>query len=142
MFFFNFQLWQFALSGRFSFVCQKVLWDNSADSQFLAYSSYMYLSLKILDLFDTVFFILRKKHEHVSFLHVYHHAGVTIGTYVYGIFAPGIQHFLFLLYNCSVCFRIESNFNCLFLDWNFIGIFAVKVSTETSLFVLFNLFHK
>lgn len=85
----SFQLWQFAFSGRFSFVCQKVLWDDSADSKFLVQSAYFYLLLKLFDLFDTVFFILRKKHEHVSFLHVYHHAGITIGSYVYGLFAPG-----------------------------------------------------
>lgn len=33
---------------------------------------YYYIS-KIADLLDTVFFVLRKKHRHISFLHLYHH---------------------------------------------------------------------
>lgn len=36
-----------------------------------------YLS-KFLDLFDTIFIVLKKKDRQLSFLHVYHHA--TIGT--------------------------------------------------------------
>lgn len=32
--------------------------------------------LKLLDLLDTVFFILRKKQNQVTFLHVYHHASM------------------------------------------------------------------
>lgn len=31
---------------------------------------------RVIDLFDTVFFVLRKKQSHVTFLHVYHHISV------------------------------------------------------------------
>ena len=34
---------------------------------------WFYIS-KILELFDTLFFVLRKKNNQISFLHVYHHA--------------------------------------------------------------------
>lgn len=89
MVYFEFKLWRYALNGRFSFMCQAVLWDNSADSQFLVRCSYMYLMLKLLDFFDTIFFILRKKSGHVTFLHVYHHSMISIGCYLQGLFAPG-----------------------------------------------------
>jgi hypothetical protein len=36
-----------------------------------------------------VFFILRKKNSQVSFLHVYHHAGVFFGSWVIMKFLPG-----------------------------------------------------
>ncbi|PRD26238.1 UNVERIFIED_CONTAM: Elongation of very long chain fatty acids protein 4, partial [Trichonephila clavipes] len=36
---------------------------------------YHYYLLKFLDLLDTVFFVLRKKYNQVTFLHVVHHAG-------------------------------------------------------------------
>lgn len=40
----------------------------------------MFFMLKVVDLMDTVFFILRKKNNQVTFLHIYHHAGmVTLG---------------------------------------------------------------
>ncbi|CAD7087456.1 unnamed protein product [Hermetia illucens] len=35
--------------------------------------SYCYYMLKVFDLLDTVFFILRKRYDQASFLHVYHH---------------------------------------------------------------------
>lgn len=39
-------------------------------------SAHYYFLIKVVDLFDTVFFVLKKKQTHVSFLHVYHHAGM------------------------------------------------------------------
>ncbi|GFT41551.1 elongation of very long chain fatty acids protein 7 [Nephila pilipes] len=33
---------------------------------------------KFVDLFDTVFFVLRKKQTHVTFLHVFHHSGICL----------------------------------------------------------------
>ncbi|XP_050440918.1 elongation of very long chain fatty acids protein AAEL008004-like [Adelges cooleyi] len=50
--------------------------------EFHTISWYFVLS-KIVDLFDTVFFVLRKKQSHVSFLHVYHHVNMVITCYVH-----------------------------------------------------------
>lgn len=51
--------------------------------------SYLYFILKIIDYLDTIFFILRKKNEHVSFLHVYHHVVVSTGAYVCVLYSTG-----------------------------------------------------
>ncbi|KAH8372260.1 hypothetical protein KR093_010844, partial [Drosophila rubida] len=40
------------------------------------YVHFAYFINKMLDLLDTVFFVLRKKYKQISFLHVYHHAMV------------------------------------------------------------------
>uniref|UniRef100_A0A1I8MDU2 Elongation of very long chain fatty acids protein n=1 Tax=Musca domestica TaxID=7370 RepID=A0A1I8MDU2_MUSDO len=44
---------------------------------------YLYHLSKYMDLLDTIFFLLRKKFNQISFLHVYHHAGMLVGTYLY-----------------------------------------------------------
>ncbi|XP_073820613.1 very long chain fatty acid elongase 7-like isoform X1 [Musca autumnalis] len=41
----------------------------------------LYYVAKYLDLFDTIFFLLRKKFNQISFLHVYHHAFMIFGTH-------------------------------------------------------------
>ena len=39
----------------------------------MARAVWLYYMAKIVELLDTVFFVLRKKQSQVSFLHVYHH---------------------------------------------------------------------
>lgn len=51
--------------------------------------------VKIIDLMDTVFFVLRKKQNQVSFLHVYHHAGMVAGTWIASKYLAG-GHVTFL----------------------------------------------
>ena len=46
-----------------------------------------YLS-KFIEFLDTVFFILRKKNNQVSFLHVYHHVSITIMWYILSTWYP------------------------------------------------------
>lgn len=55
----------------------------------LVYITYMYFLLKIVDLLDTVFFVLRKKTNQITFLHIYHHAGMVFGTYISCKFLTG-----------------------------------------------------
>jgi len=43
----------------------------------LSYHNF-YLMTKILDLADTIFFVLRKKQSHITVLHVYHHASIPL----------------------------------------------------------------
>lgn len=45
--------------------------------------SYMYFMLKIVDLMDTVFFVLRKKNNQVTFLHTYHHILMVLASYAH-----------------------------------------------------------
>lgn len=48
-----------------------------------------YFINKTFDLCDTVFFVLRKKQSHVTFLHVYHHASMVLIMFVLGNYFPG-----------------------------------------------------
>lgn len=43
--------------------------------------AYAYFLLKVADLLDTVFFVLRKKTNQISFLHIYHHSIMVLTSY-------------------------------------------------------------
>lgn len=74
----------------YNFVCQPVDHENTTPKMMgLIYASYGYYMLKYLDLLDTVFIVLRKKNSQVSFLHVYHHAGMIFGVSIFMTFLAG-----------------------------------------------------
>lgn len=43
--------------------------------------NYLYLSAKFTELLDTVFFVLRKKDNQITFLHLYHHSSMVFATW-------------------------------------------------------------
>ncbi|XP_058452860.1 elongation of very long chain fatty acids protein AAEL008004 [Malaya genurostris] len=53
--------------------------------------TWWYFVLKLVELLDTVFFVLRKKQNQVSFLHVYHHTIMAVFTWGYLKYLPGTQ---------------------------------------------------
>ncbi|CAG5102348.1 Similar to ELOVL: Elongation of very long chain fatty acids protein (Drosophila melanogaster) [Cotesia congregata] len=67
--------------NEYSFVCQPVDYSNSPRAVEIAGAVWFYFMVKLFDLMDTVFFVLRKKQNQVSFLHVYHHAGMVMGAW-------------------------------------------------------------
>ncbi|XP_073828880.1 very long chain fatty acid elongase 7-like [Musca autumnalis] len=73
----------------FSFRCQPPTPTNTEPWMMRCLQlTYGYYLTKYLDLFDTIFIVLRKKSQQVTFLHVYHHAGMVFGVYVYMTFLP------------------------------------------------------
>ncbi|KAM5284536.1 very long chain fatty acid elongase 4 [Hipposideros larvatus] len=57
----------------YSYVCQSVDYSNNVNEVRIAGALWWYFISKGIEYLDTVFFILRKKNNQVSFLHVYHH---------------------------------------------------------------------
>nr|XP_018901840.1 PREDICTED: elongation of very long chain fatty acids protein AAEL008004-like [Bemisia tabaci] len=64
-------------------------------------SWYFFMS-KVYDLLDTVFFVLRKKQSHVTFLHVYHHANMVLSCWAYLKYIKGEQGVLIGVLNSFV----------------------------------------
>jgi len=64
---------------------------------------YWYLMSKIIDLMDTVFFVLRKKWSQVSALHIYHHSSVPFCVWLAVNYAPtaGVNG-IFPIFNSAV----------------------------------------
>ncbi|XP_055914489.1 elongation of very long chain fatty acids protein 7-like [Eupeodes corollae] len=70
--------------NEFDMTCQPVNFtDTSPTTMRLLQASYIYYITKYLDLFDTIFFVLRKKDNQISFLHVYHHAIMVLAVWLY-----------------------------------------------------------
>ncbi|XP_004928326.1 elongation of very long chain fatty acids protein 7 isoform X1 [Bombyx mori] len=61
-----------------------------------------YMVTKVLDLFDTVFFVLRKKYSQITFLHVYHHVFMVMITWSSLKYDPS-DHWAFMaVLNCTI----------------------------------------
>lgn len=58
---------------KFNWFCESVEYSSSPFAQRILRFAYTYFLVKLLDLMDTIFFVLRKKDNQVTFLHVYHH---------------------------------------------------------------------
>ncbi|XP_076277895.1 elongation of very long chain fatty acid james bond protein [Lasioglossum baleicum] len=65
-------------------------------------SAWWYFMAKMSELLDTVFFVLRKKQNQITFLHVYHHTMTAVVSWTYVKFLPGEQCALLGLINSFV----------------------------------------
>src|SRR5205085_2345783 len=63
---------------------------------------YIFLATKYFEMFDTIFFLLRKKESQVTNLHVVHHATVPIACWTMGKFVNTFAHCLFPILNSFV----------------------------------------
>ncbi|XP_055611234.1 elongation of very long chain fatty acids protein AAEL008004-like [Uranotaenia lowii] len=86
----------------FDWKCQLIDYSATPAGMREMRMAYYYFLLKILDLADTVFFVLRKKQSHVSFLHVYHHALMVFVTFWAVMFSPGGHGYLLGVWNTLV----------------------------------------
>ncbi|XP_025110181.1 elongation of very long chain fatty acids protein 4-like [Pomacea canaliculata] len=86
-----------------SFVCTTVEEAHSKGHSALMYRvAWLFVFSKILEMADTVFFILRKKFNQVTFLHVYHHSSMFVFSWVVFKYVPGGQFLVYPLFNSFV----------------------------------------
>ncbi|KAL0819770.1 hypothetical protein ABMA28_007811 [Loxostege sticticalis] len=87
--------------NHYQFICQPA--DKGPYSVEYAWRvCYIYFVIKFMDLLDTIFFVLRKKQNQVTFLHVYHHFGMVAVSWGIVKWVPG-GHVTFLVTaNCFV----------------------------------------
>ncbi|XP_069126862.1 very long chain fatty acid elongase 4-like [Argopecten irradians] len=89
------------LSG-YSFKCQPVDYSNDPLAIRMANVCWWYFFSKIIEFLDTAFFILRKKNNQVTFLHVYHHCTMPINWWLGVKYVAGGQVFVMTILNCFV----------------------------------------
>ncbi|KAJ8406233.1 hypothetical protein AAFF_G00304640 [Aldrovandia affinis] len=79
--------------ANYSLLCQPVDYSHSPLAMRMAQVCWWFFFSKVIELSDTVFFIVRKKNSQLTFLHVYHHGSMLF--WWMGIkYVPGGQSFL------------------------------------------------
>lgn len=77
----------------FSFGCRYTPGRDRYLAVLVWQGSYLYMIAKLLDLLDTIFFVLRKKDSQISFLHIYHHTVTFTFSWYYLKYLPGKEFF-------------------------------------------------
>lgn len=91
------------LGGGYNIVCQGIDFE-ARDKVTMEYLELCWWSrwVRMADLLDTIFFVLRKKDSHVSFLHVFHHGAVLFGGWYALAYGADGQPALGICINCFV----------------------------------------
>ncbi|XP_066994288.2 very long chain fatty acid elongase 7-like [Anabrus simplex] len=87
---------------KFNWRCMPLINDGSEFSEKIEINAKIYFWIKISDLLDTIFFILRKKFTQASFLHVYHHAIMILAAWLGNKYVPGGNPIVLVVLNCIV----------------------------------------
>lgn len=91
-----------AYLSSYRLTCQTVDYSDDPLALRMAKACWWFFFSKIIDLADTVFFVLRKKHNQLSFLHVYHHGSMIFNWWLGLKYAAGGQAFFNALLNSAV----------------------------------------
>lgn len=91
-----------AVKSSYSLVCEPVDYSNNPLSLRMAAALWMYYVTKLIDLIDTVVFVLRKKHNQITFLHLFHHISMVLNAWSGVKYVPGGQTFFLAMLNSLV----------------------------------------
>ncbi|XP_797869.3 elongation of very long chain fatty acids protein 4 [Strongylocentrotus purpuratus] len=91
-----------SLLAKYNYMCDPVDYSNNPLALRMASVCWWYFFSKIIELLDTVFFVLRKKNNQVTFLHVYHHSTMIVNWWLGVKYIAGGQSFFLAMFNCSV----------------------------------------
>ncbi|ENN70437.1 hypothetical protein HUJ04_002064 [Dendroctonus ponderosae] len=89
---------------KYSFKCEPVDYSESESAHRMRSAVWTYYIIKLTDLLDTVFFVLRKKYNQVTFLHMYHHSIMPFCSYIGVTFVPGGHGSLMGV--CNACVHV------------------------------------
>ncbi|KAM7287933.1 elongation of very long chain fatty acids protein AAEL008004-like [Ixodes scapularis] len=90
------------LYGGYHPLCQGMSYSTDKHSLNIMYYGYFYLFVRIADFLDTVFFVLRKKYDHITRQHVWHHALVVINGWLFLTLGCDGQTLFGVTMNCSI----------------------------------------
>ncbi|CAL4121617.1 unnamed protein product, partial [Meganyctiphanes norvegica] len=100
--------WIFYMSAKggwlttYSWSCQLCDYSNHPQAQMMLHAAYWYYFSKFIDFIDTIFFVAHKKYEHISLLHVVHHAIMPINCWFGLRYIPGGHSTLYGFLNSFV----------------------------------------
>ncbi|XP_067928969.1 very long chain fatty acid elongase 7-like [Watersipora subatra] len=98
-------LCEFLMSGwltGYSLRCQPVDYSESPQALRMLRACHLFYISKFVEFVDTIFFVMRKKFTHISFLHVFHH-GIMPASWWFGVkFVPGGFGTFHAMLNCFI----------------------------------------
>lgn len=94
----------------FSFGCRYQADRDRSLAELVWCGTYWYWVAKMLDLLDTIFFVLRKKSNQISFLHVYHHTLMAFTSWYYLKYMPG-EYLVCLGFPSILTFQLKMEFS-------------------------------
>nr|XP_022916067.1 elongation of very long chain fatty acids protein AAEL008004-like [Onthophagus taurus] len=77
------------LTGKYNWRCQPVNYSTDPETMEMVSASWWYFISKFTEFLDTFFFVLRKKNNHISTLHVIHHGVMPMSVWFGVKFTPG-----------------------------------------------------
>ncbi|XP_020296945.1 elongation of very long chain fatty acids protein AAEL008004-like [Pseudomyrmex gracilis] len=83
------EAWVSGWGGHYSFKCQPVDYSYNPIAVRMAHGCWWYYVSKFTEFADTTFFVLRKKNDHISTLHVIHHGIMPLSVWFGVKFTPG-----------------------------------------------------
>ncbi|XP_071117833.1 very long chain fatty acid elongase 4-like [Haliotis cracherodii] len=94
-FFISYEFFGVAYQDNYAlFGCQPVVTGNSPLAMRMTKIAWWYFFSKIIEFMDSVIFILRKKNNQLSFLHVYHHGTMPFFCWISARYVPGGAKFV------------------------------------------------
>ncbi|GAB0092072.1 Elongation of very long chain fatty acids protein [Sergentomyia squamirostris] len=88
-----YELYHRASLLNFTWFCTPLPAENDPNAVLLARATWLYFLTKLIEILDTLFFILRKKNNQLSGMHIYHHASViAYGTVITKYFPVSITY--------------------------------------------------
>lgn len=103
--------WNLGFTFSHMLQCESFDFLSESDKRTVQVGTWLFLCLRMIELIETVFFILRKKENQASFLHIFHHISSALVGWLYLAMRPGKSYFisssLSLTYNDH--FRVPSN---------------------------------
>uniref|UniRef100_A0A4W6DH41 Elongation of very long chain fatty acids protein 1 n=1 Tax=Lates calcarifer TaxID=8187 RepID=A0A4W6DH41_LATCA len=100
-----FIVYEFLMSGwatTYTWRCDAIDTSDSPQALRMVRVAWLFWFSKIIELIDTIFFVLRKKHSQITFLHIFHHSFMP-WTWWWGVgYAPGGMGSFHAMVNSSV----------------------------------------
>lgn len=93
------------------FKCERFDFLDNRSKVLVEVGCWLFLCLRMIELVETVFFILRKKESQASFLHIFHHISSATLAWMFISMRPGKSYFIFssLLLTWNDRFRVGGN---------------------------------
>lgn len=73
----------FGFSPKYFFKCESFSFLSDETKLKIYIGLWLFLGLRVLEFVETIFFVLRKKHNQASFLHIFHHIGSVLMTWLF-----------------------------------------------------------